>query len=272
MSDQENSSLAGVPQKRTLSAQRRLQNRVAQQRYRERQKTNAATSAEQSDVTPPNGHDAGGTVDAVDAGDGEDMYYQREHAFLPNSDHPLSSSLGLNHTPIQWHAPPIPSVAPSPQIPHPFDAALDNGLNGHRVSSPILPAASISISRIKRQRLDSASTAIFQRNVHYTKPFFSICLPIIPLPRQLYKQHGPIIRNTTFRHVLQDFAIENPAPTRRDPHPQKINGAVVTAPRRVEHQRARHGRPHSTPCRRASRRRRNGRDAYKARGESGDAR
>ncbi|KFY85770.1 hypothetical protein V500_08139 [Pseudogymnoascus sp. VKM F-4518 (FW-2643)] len=74
MSDLENNSIVGVAQKRTVSAQRRLQNRVAQQRYRERQKTNATTSADQPHATAPNDFDA---VDAVDTVDGEDVYYQQ---------------------------------------------------------------------------------------------------------------------------------------------------------------------------------------------------
>lgn len=107
----------------------------------ERQKNNAATSADQPDTAVPSSLDAVGvveaartmntvrTVDAVDVVDGEDMYHQREATFFSNPERPVSSSLGLNHTPIQWHTPSIPSATPSPQIYPTFDAMLESGIS-----------------------------------------------------------------------------------------------------------------------------------------------
>ncbi|KAL5435443.1 hypothetical protein PMIN05_007252 [Paraphaeosphaeria minitans] len=129
MLDRENCSIVGLEHKRTVSAQRRLQNRVAQQRFRERQKANTAPSADQLEAATFNDLDTVRNVDTATSLDSEDLYYQRDPTFPHNSPHnseqPVASSLGSNPAPVQWHLPSTFSVAPSPQIPHNFDTALD---------------------------------------------------------------------------------------------------------------------------------------------------
>lgn len=93
----------------------------------ERQKLNAATSADPPDAATPNDLDTLNAI-AVDDMDSESLYYRQAHAVLPSYEDSVPSSLGLDHAPIQWHTPSISSVTPSPHIPHTFDTMFGSGI------------------------------------------------------------------------------------------------------------------------------------------------
>ena len=130
-----------------MSARRRLQNRVAQQRFRgesccrrlmhslaknvqrtsvshlvaEKQRHKASATPEQTEQS------SAAVFNQLNTTMGEDVYAPPETEFSPDPEWTVSSPLGLDNAPVQWHIPSPESITACPQTQHISDSSLGSG-------------------------------------------------------------------------------------------------------------------------------------------------